>query len=70
MPAPAQTPMTASRRPAPAPSPSFRYIGTTGITIQGPVTKRLYRFAGAGAVVAVDLRDAPSLARVSQLRRA
>jgi hypothetical protein len=38
--------------------------------VQGPITKRLYRFAGPGAIVAVDGRDAPSLARVPQLRRA
>jgi hypothetical protein len=39
------------------------------LTVQGPVTRRLYRFAAPGAVVAVDARDAPSLARVPQLRR-
>jgi hypothetical protein len=38
--------------------------------VQGPVTKRLYRFAATGAVVTVDARDAPSLSRVPHLRRA
>jgi hypothetical protein len=56
--------------PAPSPFPSFQYIGGSGLTVQGPVTKRLYRFASPGAVVAVDARDAPSLSRVPQLRRA
>jgi hypothetical protein len=57
-------------RGAASPFPSFQYIGASGLTVQGPVTKRLYRFAGPGAIVAVDGRDAPSLARVPQLRRA
>jgi len=52
-----------------APFPSFQYIGASGLTVQGPVTKRLYRFATHGSVVAVDSRDAPSLARVPHLRR-
>jgi hypothetical protein len=39
------------------------------LTVQGPASKRLYRFASAGAIVAVDARDAPSLARVALLRR-
>jgi len=37
--------------------------------VQGPASKRLYRFASPGAIVAVDARDAPSLARVALLRR-
>ncbi len=55
---------------ASSPFSSFQYIGASGLTVQGPVTKRLYRFAAPGAVVAVDARDAPSLARVPHLRRA
>jgi hypothetical protein len=62
--------VAAPRASAPSPFPSFQYIGGSGLTVQGPVTKRLYRFAAPGAVVAVDSRDAPSLARVPQLRRA
>jgi hypothetical protein len=53
-----------------SPYPSFQYLGASGLTVQGPVTKRLYRFVGPGAIVSVDSRDAPSLARVPQLRRA
>ena len=39
------------------------------MTVQGPITKRLYRFPSHGSVVTVDSRDAASLARVPQLRR-
>jgi hypothetical protein len=64
------TPATAAPPKATSSSPAFQYIGASGLTVQGPVTKRLYRFAGPGAIVAVDGRDASSLARVPQLRRA
>jgi hypothetical protein len=49
--------------------PSFQYIGTSGLTVQGPVSLRQYRFAAPGATVAVDGRDAPSLELVPLLRR-
>jgi hypothetical protein len=52
-----------------SPYPSFQYIGGSGLTVQGPASKRLYRFASPGAIVAVDARDAASLARMPQLRR-
>ena len=55
------------------PQPSFKYfeyVGATGITAFGPVTGRRYRFANQGAIVAVDERDAPSMAGVPNLRRA
>ena len=52
-----------------SPHPSFQYIGGSGLTVQGPASKRLYRFASPGAIVAVDARDAASLARMPQLRR-
>ena len=54
------------------PQPSFQYfeyVGSTGITAFGPITGRRYRFANPGAVVAVDDRDAPSLAGVPNVRR-
>jgi hypothetical protein len=38
------------------------------MTVVGPVTGNLYRFGRAGAVVAVDSRDAETLARISHLR--
>ena len=54
------------------PRPSFQYfeyVGANAITAFGPVTGRRYRFANPGAIVAVDARDAPSLAGVPNLRR-
>ena len=47
----------------------FEYVGLTGITAFGPVTGRRYRFANPGAIIAVDDRDAPSMAGVPNLRR-
>ena len=46
---------------------AFRYTGHTSLTVRGPVTGRTYHFASAGAVLAVDPRDAPSLTAVPQL---
>lgn len=65
------TPTTPAPRPktSSSASSSFQYIGGSGLTVQGPVSKRLYRFAGPGSIVAVDVRDAPSLTRVPLLRR-
>jgi hypothetical protein len=40
------------------------------MTVRGPVTGRVYRFAGPGSTVSVDTRDAPSLVAVPNLRRA
>ena len=56
-----------------APQPSFQYfeyVGATGITALGPITGRRYRFATPGAIVAIDDRDAPSMAGVPNVRRA
>jgi hypothetical protein len=47
----------------------FRYWGSTGMTVIGPVTGRVYRFSGAGSTTAADPRDAPSLAAVPHLRQ-
>lgn len=59
----------ASSKPV-SPYASFQYIGGSGLTVQGPVSKRLYRFAAPGSIVAVDARDAASMMRVALLRRA
>ena len=58
-------------RPAPrAPSSvSFRYEGPTRLQAEGPITHLRYRFEHCGAIVAVDARDAPSLAAIPHLRR-
>jgi hypothetical protein len=47
----------------------FEYVGATGMTAVGPVTGKRYRFQDHGSRVAVDLRDAPSMAGVPHLRR-
>lgn len=44
----------------------FRCMGG-GVTAFGPITGRRYDFNGAGAMLAVDERDAPALAMLSQL---
>ena len=48
---------------------SFVYVGTTGITVQGPVSGREYRFDRPGARVEVDPRDRILLASLRQLRQ-
>jgi hypothetical protein len=58
--------------PAPMPAPAdahFEYTGATAMVAQGPVTRRVYRFAHPQARVAVDARDAQALARITTLRR-
>lgn len=54
------------------PAPTFQnfvYVGNTALTAIGVATGRHYRFAATGSVVAVDLRDAPSMTGVPNLRR-
>lgn len=46
----------------------FKYFGSTGITVTGPASSRVYRFSANGAAVSVDGRDAAALARVPNLR--
>lgn len=69
--APVVSAVPAAPRPKPAaPSESsFQYIGARNLTVEGPASKRRYWFAAPDAIVAVDERDAPSLARVPLLRR-
>jgi hypothetical protein len=47
----------------------FEYIGNTGLTVFGPVTRTRYRFPHPGARARVDARDAASLAGVPHVRR-
>jgi len=56
-------------RPAAAPAVTFEYIGETGVSAIGGVTRSLYRFAGKRDRVAVDARDAASIGNVPNLRR-
>lgn len=46
----------------------FRYYGETSLLVFGRVTGRKYRFERPGAEVAVDPRDAPSIANVANLK--
>jgi hypothetical protein len=59
-------PAALASSPAPA---LFEYVGASSMTTMGAVTRKLYRFDGRGAKSAVDLRDAPALERVKELRR-
>src|SRR5687768_4519569 len=61
-----QSPQSPSTNSAPV---YFEYSGTTALTVQGPISRQRYRFAEPGARMAVDRRDAPSLAGVPLLRR-
>jgi hypothetical protein len=63
-PSPQATPRGGSRYSA-----RFKYVGKSGLTVRGPVSRRIYRFDRPGAVVTVDARDGASLARVPNLRR-
>lgn len=47
----------------------FEYVGRANLTARGPSTGRVYRFAGHGAVVAVDAYDSAAMAGVPGLRR-
>ena len=55
--------------PPPRSGLSFEYVGATGMTVQGPVTGRIYRFDHPGARLTVDPRDAAAVAAVPHLRR-
>lgn len=57
------------RQPLPQPAIRFESVGTTGMTVQGPVTGKRYRFDSPGSQVLVDPRDVPSMAAVPHLRR-
>jgi hypothetical protein len=46
----------------------FEYAGRDAASITGPVSGRVYRFAGPGDRVRVDARDRPGLASMSVLR--
>ena len=66
--APNHTPTVSYTPPMPT-FQNFVYVGNTALTALGAVTGYRYRFAGAGSVVAVDMRDAPSMAGVPNVRR-
>ena len=47
----------------------FEYTGRTALTAIGNVTGQRYRFTAPGVAVAIDSRDAPSMAGVPNVRR-
>lgn len=47
---------------------NFQYTGKTALSVQGIFSRRTYRFAHPGAVLAVDGRDAPSMKAVPLLK--
>jgi len=62
-------PQTRPNQPGAPLAIGFEYVGTTGLTVMGPVTRRRYRFEGHGSRVSIDPRDALSMAAVPHLRR-
>jgi hypothetical protein len=49
---------------------TFEYIGSTGMTVVGPISGVKYRFSAPGSRVHVHWRDVPSMDGVPNLRRA
>jgi len=64
---PDASPYAGSKQPQRA--VSFIYVGHTGMTVQGPVSGRNYRFDRPGDRVEVDPRDRILLASLRQLRQ-
>lgn len=60
----------AAKRPPPKPRVVlYQYTGPTSMMVAGRMSGAKYQFAGPGAKVQIDLRDAPSLAALPNLRR-
>jgi hypothetical protein len=55
--------------PPPRSPVSLRYLETSPIQVQGPVTGRQYEFSGARPVQIVDARDAAALVRTRFFRQ-
>jgi len=47
----------------------FQYVGRSGLTVRGPFSGKRYRFDSHGARVAIDARDAASMAAVPNLEK-
>jgi hypothetical protein len=64
-----------TRRPAPFFAPPrtdgvlFEYVGRTALTVSGPNSGVIYRFAAPGARQKIDPRDQASLAQVPVLKK-
>lgn len=59
--------------PTTAPAPrfvvQFEYVGSTSLTVIGPISGRRYRFDRPSARLPIDPRDRPGLLRVPSLRQ-
>lgn len=69
---PAQSPAVVP--PARIPLPigqtiQFEYVGTSSLTIVGPVTGQRYHFAAPGARLGIDVRDRRYLQNLPRLRQ-
>jgi hypothetical protein len=62
-------PKTRQSQPGSPLAIGFEYVGATGLTVVGPVTRKRYHFESHGSRVSIDSRDAPSMAAVPHLRR-
>jgi hypothetical protein len=47
----------------------FANLGSTELTVIGPISRRRYHFTKGGSPVAVDVRDQPMMAKLRQLRQ-
>jgi hypothetical protein len=61
--------MQASQSGGPGSGVTFEYIGATGLTAIGRVTRRTYVFPEPGTKVTADRRDALSLLAIPALRQ-
>ena len=50
--------------------PVLTYVGRTALTVTGPASGAVYRFAASGTRLRVDARDAAALLKVLVLRAA
>jgi hypothetical protein len=50
-------------------NPTFEYVGRTALVVDGPHTKRRYRFDRPGSRMVVDAHDALALDTIEVLRR-
>jgi hypothetical protein len=47
----------------------LEYVGSTSLTVRGPASGQVYRFALGGVRMLVDGRDAPFLLAIPQLKK-
>ncbi len=62
-------PLANADEPVPASNVRFEYFGRTGLTVQGPVSRRTYRFERPGFQIEVDGRDANFLRNIANMKQ-